>query len=904
MKTSDHAAAPSAWRETWADFVFESRRASGFLARLGAALAFLGALARLVILTLPSGDHPMRNVSQDIRYAARRLRHTAGFSAFAIATLGLGIGAVTAVYSVVHALVLKAPAVPGIDSVLKLYHWPPDDTSVVTFSWPDFQALKARQTTFTKVAAWSRFSHAMALPDGSRTFQGEFVDGNYFDVLRVQPALGRLLQPGDDDPASPAVMVIGDTFWRSAFAGDPAVVGRTVTINGNRFEVVGVAPAWFRGVNAPNVMTAAAWIPIGQRFLARREGSRQFRDPNDVNNRFVHGIGRLRDDRTSADAATELRLLGQQLDATVPLTSERDAAKRPRPDTSRQWSIRPMADSPLGDDLQEMAAPLSASVMTAVGLVLLVVCTNLANLLLARGASRRQEIAVRLALGASRPRLIREQIIESTMLAAAGGVVGLIVSRGLMVWLAADIPVGDGIGQTMSVRPELNTSVFALAIGATLGALLSFGVVPAWHSTRGHVRDVMSDASGGALPRWRGRRYLIAGQVAVSLVLLGMTAVSLSQSARRILGDPGYDVERLSLVSLDTSLAGMSESRVRASLDLALTRVRALPGVTEVTLSSRLPAGAGGTYVYTTTPDRPLRLDDGFAGWAMKPVIATPSFFEVAGVPVTSGRAFDTRDAAGAPAVVVLSERAASQLFGSTAVVGRMVELKRQDSLGAPETPIRHATVIGIARDTDTTEPVRDHGGGNGLVYLPFAQEFSDRMLVIARTDADPNTIAGAMRAAVVNAEPQLTILNAATAEAYLNSSDAVFGVAAGVTGALGGFALALSLIGLYGVLSFVVARRSREIGVRIALGARPDQVRRMMLADGLKPVVWGLVIGSVLLMPIMMSPFVIGLPATAANTVAVLLVPVLMLASASAAAYWPARRASRTDPNVALRQL
>ena len=904
MTPDDRAGGHSAWRETWADFVFESRRASGIGARLRAALAFLAALARLVIVTLPTGEHPMRNVSQDIRYAARRLRHTAGFSAFAIATLGLGIGAVTVVYSVVHALVLKAPAVPEIDKVLKLYHWSPDDTSVVAFSWPDFEVLKARQTTFTKVAAWSRFSHAMALPDGSRTFQGEFVDGNYFDVLRVQPALGRLLQAADDDPAAPAVIVIGEKFWRGALAGDAAVVGRTVTINGNRFEVVGVAPAWFRGVNAPNVMTAAAWIPIGQRFLARREGSRQFRDPGDVNNRFVHGIGRLRADRTAADAATELRLFGQQLDASVPLSSDIESTNRARPDTSRQWSVRPMAESPLGDDLQEMAAPMSAGVMTAVGLVLLVVCTNLANLLLARGASRRQEMAVRLALGAARLRLIREQIIESTMLAVAGGVVGLIVSRGLMVWLAADIPVGDGIGQTMSVRPELNTSVFALAIGATLGALLSFGVVPAWHSTRGHVREVMSDASGGALPKWRGRRYLIAGQVAVSLVLLGMTAVSLSQSARSVLSDPGYDVERLGVVSIDASLSGMSESRVRAALDQAVRDVRVLPGVTDVTLSSRLPAGAGGTYVYTTTPDRPLRLDDGFAGWAMKPVIATPSFFAVAGVAVMSGRAFDERDGAGAPPVVVLSERSASQLFGSTAVVGRMVELKRQDSLGAAPTPIRHATVIGIARDTDTVEPVKDHGGGNGIVYLPFAQEFSDRMMVLARTDADPNTVSRAMRTAVVNAEPQLTILEAASAEAYLNSSEAVFGVAAGVTGALGGFALVLSLVGLYGVLSFVVSRRSREIGVRIALGARPDQVRRMMVADGLKPVVWGLIAGCALLAPIMLSPFVLGLPSMAANIVAVLFVPVLMLASASAAAYWPARRASRTDPNVALRTL
>src|SRR5688572_23121990 len=222
MTPSDRARGRSPWREARADFVFESRRASGFIGRLTAALAFLAALTRLAI-TLPSGDHPMRNVSQDIRYAARRLRLTAGFSAFAIATLGLGIGAVTAVYSVVHALVLKVPAIPEIDSVLKLYHWSPDDTSVVAFSWPDFEVLKARQTTFTKVAAWSRFSHAMALPDGSRTFQGEFVDGNYFDVLRVQPALGRLLQPADDDPDASPVIVIGEQFWRGAFASDPAV---------------------------------------------------------------------------------------------------------------------------------------------------------------------------------------------------------------------------------------------------------------------------------------------------------------------------------------------------------------------------------------------------------------------------------------------------------------------------------------------------------------------------------------------------------------------------------------------------------------------------------------------------------------------------------------------------------
>lgn len=316
-------------------------------------------------------------------------------------------------------------------------------------------------------------------------------------------------------------------------------------------------------------------------------------------------------------------------------------------------------------------------------------------------------------------------------------------------------------------------------------------------------------------------------------------------------------------------------------------------------MAVRLALGASRARLIREQVMRPRRLNQ--EGNSLKSVITRPDFFAMAGIRMISGRAFDDRDVAGAQEEAVVSETASAQLFGTTQILGAVVELQRQDLLHLPDPPRIHARVIGVAADTDMPE---HEGRQRGLVYLPFSQHFDQSMLVVARALADPEALIHGLKTAVSTAEPQLTILRVSTGAALANESAAIFGVAAGVTGLLGGFALFLSLIGLYGVLSFVVSRRTREIGVRIALGARPDQVQRAMLMDGLKPVAWGLIIGGLLLFPVMLSREAMSLPSQTANIVAVLMTPILMLVAAAAAAFWPSRRASRTDPNVALRNL
>ena len=779
----------------------------------------------------------------DLHYALRRLRQTPLFSTFAVVTLALGIGAATAVYSVVHAVALKAPSIADVERVVKVYHSDGGSTAMSGFSWPDIIDLKARQTSFSHLATWTRLTHAITLPEGSRPFRGEFVDGDYFDVLRVRPMAGRLIQRADDTPAAPPVVVLSADFWRSAFGGDETIVNRQVDIGGQQFTVIGIAPPEARGVDMPNLAGPAAWVPMSTRPRLARTGFLAFGDDTDRERRWVSAVGRLRDGVRLDQAAAEVRQIGASLDAAVPIGRDADQRSRSPYAISRPWVVKRLVDVRMHESMSRIVGPVVGTVLISVALVLMVACTNLANLLLARGASRRHEFAVRMALGASRWRLLREQLVECALLAVAGGALGVLVARGLIVALSTDFSVGDAL-MVISVRPELNPSVLALAAGATMLALLTFGVLPAWHSTRADVRSVLNtDTAGGALPRWRGRRLLIQMQVAVSVALLAVTVVSAGNAMRFAWHDPGFALEKLALVKTDPTASNMEGARAVAVMATARDRVLQLPGVESAAFGSALPVGSGTSNVYVSEP--PMR-------FGVRTVFASAGYLATIDVTIVEGRDFSESDGAGGDPVIVLSVTAAEQMFGRTQVIGQSVTFRRQAWAGEPPAPVVVARVVGV----------------------------------------------------VVEADRQLTITNVSTGESVSDGLTVLLRIVAGAAGLLGGFAALLALLGLYGVLSFLVARRTREIGLRIALGAERAQVLRLIMVDGLKPVVWGIGIGTVLAGPVLLNPLSRSMLRTTDGGIAMaMLAPVVMLAAAAVAAWWPARRAARVDPNVALRQ-
>jgi len=529
----------------------------------------------------------------------------------------------------------------------------------------------------------------------------------------------------------------------------------------------------------------------------------------------------------------------------------------------------------------------------AVVLVLLVACTNLANLILARNIQRRGELGTRVALGASRGQLVLESIAEPLMLAIAGGVAGMGVARVLMKVLSTEVTVGNGL--ILQVLPRLDPPTLAAGVCATLIALLVAGVAPVLQSTRVDLRSVLAADHGGTVARWRGRRYLIAMQVTVSVLLVAVATLYAGEMRRQSQVDTGIDLERLALAQIDFGSQRYDEDRARQVAEHAVRQMAMRPGVAAVSILSGLPAGL-------TTLGATLTPADASGGTPVAFVAGTPGVFKTLGIGIVRGRAFDGRDTRGTAPVVLLSEVAARQLFPDSEPIGRDVVFKRRKFVGESERAPVTMTVIGVATDTDAM------GVGqraSGVAYLPLDQHDESRLVLAARVNGEPEAFLGQLRAAIASVDPNLALAQIGTGLGLAGPDTTFPRIVSSSASLLGLTALVLALAGLYGVLSQVVAGRTREIGVRLALGAGAPAIRRMVIAQGLSPVVIGLVagLGFGLIARAAMQPLFLRLvPAT--DVTLMILLPALFLGAGLVACYEPARRASRIDPNVALRNL
>ena len=837
-----------------------------------------------------------RNLGREVSHAWRRLGATPLFTLFAVLTLAAGIGVTTAVYSVVRAVLSPPSGVRDPGTLVYLFHYPCCSGPIHSLAWPDFQDFRDRQTVFGRVAAFSALRQTVVAAGGSETAFGEIVSGEYFNVLGVNAALGRTLQPQDDEPGAPLVVVLSHGVWQRLFGGRPDVVGETVRMGGRVFEVVGVAPASFRGLFNSGLIPSSVWVPLRTATEFRVFGTAE--ELQSRERHWLRVVGRLDDGRTVDEAATEATLIAGQLDAESPIGQDiTDRRFRSVYAISRPWAVRSMVDLRMNITVDETVGWLAAIVMASIGLVLMVACTNLANLLLARGSLRRQEMAVRLALGASRWRLVRETVVESGLLAVAGGLVGLALARVLLILIGSGVSAGPGV--TLAVQPRLDAVVLLVSLAATLIALFVAGMAPALQSARADVRSALAAESGqAALPRWRGRRLLIAGQVAVSVVLLATASLFLTQIVAEGRIDTGLDLDRIVVAEVDFAEQGIDETRTRQVIAGVIGQLSNRGDVEAAAVSSGLPIGL-------TTPGGILRApgqDPVFVGF----VAATPEIFGTLGVSIARGRPLDARDVAGAEPVMVIDEAAARKAFGTIEVVGRQIEVERRRWVGQAPQPPHVRTIVGVASASDPGT-----GRENAVMYLPLDQQFEPRLVFSARAaDGDPTPLVAVLRSAIRAAGPDLGITRIGTGEDTVLPPNLFPRIAAGLSGVLGAFALVVALAGLYGVLSHLVARRTREIGLRMALGASRPQILTLVVREGLSPVVLGVVAGGGLgwLARAGVQPNLLRLAAMrelpAAGVWGLAAVPVLLLAVGLLACYLPARRAAHVDPNVALRTL
>jgi predicted permease len=826
----------------------------------------------------------MEAILADVRVALRRVVRAPGFTLFAIVSLAVGIGVSTAVYSAVRTL-FWTPM--GLRQPDRLAVWTVGGRVDGSLSWPDFVDLRSQQSTFSSVGAARPLYSAVAIGNIIETVLGESVSGDYFATLGVTAQLGRVLQPHDESSAA-KVAVVSDAFWRTRLHADRAILGRSITIAGEPFEVVGVILGPFHGV--PAILPGVVWIP--DTAVPDRAGTgwpkRQLTD------RALGSLlvwGRLKPGVSIAQAAADVSVIAQRLDATFPIKSPYDLAGRLH---RRAWLLK---DGVAANGDADRIDALGVAILFAVATVLIIACTNLANLALARGTSRAQETAVRAALGASRWRLIREHLIESGIVTGCGGGLGLLLLWTLTRSFETDLPVMQSL--VIHFKPDVNATVLLVAAGATTLALLVFGVWPALQSTRADVRGALGAGGAATPPRWRLHRSLVAWQVAGSVAMVLVAGMCVKVVAAVGATDPGVDYRHLALAQADFDINGRDELRGRALLDTILVEARRQSRVESVSASSGLPFGVMGPPTYATRVEEPFTSNRD-AGHYTHRIAATPDIFATLGMRIVRGRGFTDRDDVGAPRVAILSEGIAREIFRTTDVVGRSISLHPWPRLINARMP-QTCEVVGVSKETDSFMLGRR---GNPVLFVPLAQQYESRITITARS-ADPAGAASALRTAIRTVAPDMATSALGTGEALLMGPYFLLRIIAGLAAALGTIALVLAMAGLHGVLSHVVARRTREIGIRLAVGADRKRILSLMLRDGFRPVVKGLVIGlgaGVLLRLLLRATIVTAI--SPVDVTMFSLIPVPFLCAGLAACWVPASRASRVDPNVALRDL
>ncbi|HKQ62297.1 MAG TPA: ABC transporter permease [Candidatus Polarisedimenticolaceae bacterium] len=809
---------------------------------------------------------------QDLRFGARRLAKSPGFALIAIVSLALGIGVNTAIFSLVNAVVLRPLPVARADEVVSVAVRGQQD-AMLAFSYPNYRDFRDRNQVLSGLAVERFVTLSLSHRGENERLWGYLVSGNYFDVLGVRAGLGRTFAPEEDrTPLAHPVAVVSHACWLRRFGGDAGLVGREIQLNGHAFTVIGVAPEGFRGTEI--IYTPEIWIPT--MMLAWVEPGADWLERRRTQNLFA--IGRLKPGVGIEQAESSLNLLGAQL-------------AREFPDENEGQSIRLFRPGLILPDLQGAVAGFSWALLGAVALVLVIACTNLASLLLVRATERRREVAVRLALGASRWRLIRQLLTENLLLALAGGAAGVLVAAWILRAAAAVKPPVDF---PLTIDLVLDGRVLAFALAASLATSVVFGLAPALQASRPDLVGGLKDASSQAgRARSRLRSGLVVAQLALSLVFLIAAGLVLRTLGKAQSLDPGFDPAGRLMMSVDLGLQGYDAARGQQFYRDAVAGIGALPGVRSAAVTNFVPLSLNYTANEIHAEGRPA------ARGANVPSAMTGSagagYFATMGVGLVAGREFEEHDGTDAEPVAIANLEFVRRIFPEAA--SPQAALGRRFSFSGADGP--WVRLVGIVRDGKyfyIGEQPRP------FVCTPMAQGGGLNASLIVRVAGEPAAMIPAVRARLEALDPSLPIYDVKTLGQHLGLALFPARVAAAVLGGFGLLALTLAAVGIYGVTSYSVAQRTREIGIRMALGALRGDVSRLVLAQGLLLAASGLGLG--LLLALAATRWLRGLLFAVSPTdpLTFALVPLVLGAVALAACWLPARRASRVDPAVALR--
>ena len=795
----------------------------------------------------------------DLRYAARTLLRSPGFACVTILTLALGLGATVAVFSVVNALILRPYPFPALERLVLLRTG--DDRSTVA----DYLDLERELRSFQQLAAFRYLEVNLTAADQSENIFACAVSPDFFAITGIQPAIGRAFRPEESQEGRKLVVVLGDRFWKGQLGGDPQIVGKTVKLNGVNHTVVGIMPA---GFNYP--VGADVWIPLA--FTAKERPERAMKS--------LLVLGRLRREVSLEQARTELSGIANRL-----------AERYPQTNSTRKFTL-----IRLREEQYSYTTPLFLTLQAAAVLVLLLACSNLTNLMLARAISREREIAVRAALGGSRTRIVQMIMGETLLLAAAGALIATVTS----FWTVDLIRTSMAPGFTKWIAGWDNMRVDATVVWATtlisIAAAVVLGLTSAFTNSRADMNEMLKESSGrltGGLRVGRARRILAASQIVLALVLL-TGAGSLIAEFRRLMNvyqalEPGR------LLKLNVALSGTlnpDNAHMISYFDLLLAGLRSLPGVRAAGVGSNVPA--------SNVENR--RVDYLIEGRpAPKPgempvadiMTVSPGFLESLRAPVLEGRAISDRDGAESQRIVVVSQSFARHEWPAGNAVGRRLRIVR------PGSPEAWVTIVGVIGDLKQNwwdaKPLE-------VIYLPFAQAPQRSMRLLARTTVDPLTLAHAVRTVAGTIDPDTPLSNIQTLNTEVVDAMAPIQIIASLTSVFGALALALAGIGIYGLLAFGVAQRTREFGMRIALGATPRDLFTVVIVQAVKLTSAGIVLGVPLSVALIwaMRGALFGTASVSAGTIAGF--AAVELAAAVAAGCVPALRAMGVDPLEALR--
>jgi len=804
---------------------------------------------------------------QDAGFGLRMLRKSPGFTAVAVLTLALGIGANTAIFSVVYAALLRPLPYLQPSRLITLNEVRTElDARFWDASYPDYLDWKSQSKTFPSLAGFTGDGFVLRGAGEPQLVVAAQVTTNFFSTLGVRPLLGRDFAPGEDVPTGPQVAILSYGFWQRQFSGDRNIVGRSMQLDAHSVSIAGVLPRDFEFAPQGN---AEIWVPLhlGGDLATRR------------NLRWMPVIGRLAPSVTTAQAQTEMNVINARLAAAYP---QQNAAIR-------------IVMVPLRDRIVGKVQPLLLILFGAVGFVLLIACANVANLLLVRAAGRRREFAIRTALGADRGRLVSQLLAESLMLSVAGGALGFFLAQWGTALLIAGIPEALRASMPFLHDARANPAVLVFLCAAAIGTGVAFGLAPALEASHKRTADTLKEetrVSAGRV-RKRLRDTLVVAEIAFSVVLLvgaGLMVKSLSALLHR---NPGFDGRNLLTFAVNLPDSSYPNDPDAIRFDRGFTdRIRGLPGVLGIASNSIVPLTGGGNTIRFLIEGRPKA-----AGQEDESKIREISadYFSVMKIPLVTGRFFnDSDDAASAPNHVIVDQAWAKQFFHGESPIGKRIKF----TFSPTQTYREIVGVVGNIADAGLDSPEEPS------LFLPFLQDANSFINYIVRTGGDPVGAIGAVRATLRDMDPQLVLIRPLSMDQIIAQSPSVFlrRYPSYLIGSFAGLALALAMVGLYGLISYSVSQRARELGIRVALGAQERDVMALVLGEGARLALLGVAVGvgAALALTQLLQSLLFGVravdPATFMGVIAVLGLV------AAAACCIPARRAVRTDPMVALR--